>query len=88
MFIMYNLQEDNLSIETDLRGFFVGTASFDKHFDAQESNKTRYVAGMTVLNKNGVEISQSKFKNFSRAINQHLIICKCQFYSESDTDLN
>ncbi|CAH1799551.1 unnamed protein product [Owenia fusiformis] len=53
--------EDNsdLDINKDLRGFFVGTASFDKHYDAQVSNRNRYIAGITVLQNNGVEISQN-----------------------------
>ena len=48
-----------LDIDEDVQGYFVGTASFDDHYDAQVKNKRRYTAGMMVLQKNGVEISQS-----------------------------
>ena len=49
-----------LDIHKDIKKFFVGTASFSQHFDAQNENKQRYAAGMAVLEKSGVEISQSK----------------------------
>ena len=38
----------------------MGTASFNQHYEGQDANITRYAAGMAVLDKNGVEISQSK----------------------------
>ena len=52
--------DEDLNINTNLKKFFVGTASFEQHFKAQQENRRRYAAGMKVLEKNGVDISQSK----------------------------
>ena len=52
--------DENLDISGDVRQFFIGTANFDHHYNAQNANMNRYLAGMFVLNKNGVDISQSK----------------------------
>ncbi len=51
---------EDLDINKDVKGFFVETALFEQHFDAQEQNRNRYAAAVAVLEKNGVEISQSK----------------------------
>ena len=44
----------------DVTKFFIGTASFDQHYNAQNTNKVRYAAAIDVLDKNGVDISQSE----------------------------
>ena len=49
-----------MDIDKDLQKYFVGTASFEQHYDAQEANRDRYIAGLIVMNKSGIEISQSK----------------------------
>lgn len=50
----------DLTVETDLQAYFVGNASIAQHHHAQSMNKDRYAAGMAVLQKNGVDIVQSK----------------------------
>lgn len=56
-----------LDLNKDIKEFFVGTASFEQHHDAQESNRTRYAAGMAVLSQNGVKVSQSKYLDLHSA---------------------
>ena len=50
-----------LDVDKDVLSFFVGTVSTEQHFSAQEKNRDRYAAGMAVLQKNKVEVAQSKF---------------------------
>ena len=56
-------QGENLDINTDARQFFTGTASFEAHHDAQETNKTRYAAALTVMTRSGVEVAQSMWSS-------------------------
>ncbi len=55
--------EENLDINKDLKKFFISTASFEQHYNAQEENKVRYAAGMATLENTGVEVSQSKHQS-------------------------
>ena len=70
-------QGENLDINTDARQFFTGTASFEAHHNAQETNKTRYAAALTVMTRSGVEVAQSMlaivFKNSLDLISSFLI---------------
>lgn len=50
----------DLDVDKDVLSFFVGTVSTEQHFTAQEKNRDRYAAGMAVLQKNRVEVAQSK----------------------------
>ena len=59
--------DETLDIDTNLKQFFVGTASFEQHYRAQQQNRRRYAAGLQVMKQNGVEVSQSKF-SVSRCI--------------------
>ena len=47
-------------INGDVTPLFVGTASFDEHYKAQDENRSRYAAAISALESNGVDISQSK----------------------------
>ena len=47
-------------VNENVTDYFTGSASVDQHFKAQTENRDRYAAGMVVLQKNGVEIVQSK----------------------------
>lgn len=50
----------SLDVNKELKEFFVGTsASYDDHYNAQQDNSSRYVAGMAVLERSGVDIAQS-----------------------------
>lgn len=53
-------ESEALDINKDPRQYFTGKATFEQHYNAQQENKERYVAALTVMHKNGVEISQSK----------------------------
>ena len=50
-----------LDVDKDVLSFFVGTVSTEQHFSAQEKNRDRYAAGMAVLQRNRVDVSQSKY---------------------------
>ena len=50
----------DLDVDKDVLSFFVGAVSVEQHFNAQEKNRDRYAAGMAVLQRNGVDIAQSK----------------------------
>lgn len=53
------VDDDKLDIEIDAKAFFIGVASFDKHYEAQSKNVTRYAAAMALLAKMGVELSDN-----------------------------
>lgn len=48
-------------MNADVTSYFVGSVSADQHYEGQEQNRDRYAAGMAVLQKNGVDIAQSKY---------------------------
>ena len=50
-----------LDVDKDVLSFFVGTVSTEQHFCAQEKNRDRYASGMAVLQRNRVDVSQSKY---------------------------
>lgn len=51
---------EDININTDVKKYFVGNATVEQHYNAQNENKNRYVAGMVALMKDGVTITQSK----------------------------
>ena len=53
-------EAEAMDINKDACQFFTGKATFEQHHDAQQENKEKYTAALTVLYRNGVEISQSK----------------------------
>ena len=53
-------ETEAMDINRDACQFFTGKATFEQHYDAQQENKERYAAALTVMHRNGVEISQSK----------------------------
>ena len=55
------IEDKELDVDKDVLSFFVGAVSTEQHFSAQEKNRDRYAAGMAVLQKNRVEIAQSKY---------------------------
>ena len=53
-------ETEAMDINRDACQFFTGKATFEQHYGAQQENKERYAAALTVMHRNGVEISQSK----------------------------
>lgn len=54
------VEEEDLDIMTDVKGFFLGTAKSEAHFKAQEEHRNRYVAAMCLMSELNMEISQSE----------------------------
>ena len=55
------VEQKDLDVDKDVLSFFVGAVSTEQHYAAQEKNRDRYAAGMAVLQKNRVDIAQSKY---------------------------
>ena len=65
-----------LDVNKDVKAFFVGSrATMDDHYTAQETNCLRYAAGMAVMDKSGIEISQSKYQQVIIIGHQFLLYC-------------
>ena len=56
-----SVEKKELDVDKDVLSYFVGTVSTEQHYAGQEKNRDRYAAGMAVLQKNRVEIAQSKY---------------------------
>ena len=60
-----NVEEKDEELELDIdengKEFFIKTASFEQHHDAQEKNCMKYLATMKVLDKHNVDLAASKF---------------------------
>ncbi|XP_064628385.1 uncharacterized protein LOC135487986 [Lineus longissimus] len=54
-----NQKNEDLDINKDVKGFFVGTASPELHYEAQEENRFRYAAAMCLMDELGIEMSQN-----------------------------
>ena len=54
----------NLDLNKDVTAYFLKNVSADQHYEGQTENRDRYVAGMAVLENNGVEIALSKLTIF------------------------
>lgn len=52
-------QPKEYNVDQDVMAYFVGNASCDQHYEAQEKNFDRYTAAIAVLKKNGVELLQN-----------------------------
>ena len=58
----------DLDINSNPRQFFTGGATYEQHYDAQQLNVHRYAAALSIMHKNGIEISQSKFSCFVTSV--------------------
>ena len=67
-------EAEAMDIQRDAGQFFTGKATFEQHYDAQRENKERYAAALTVMHRNGVEISPSKFMRMCSRV--EYISCK------------
>lgn len=50
---------DDLNINIDVKKFFIGNATVEQHYNAQNENKHKYVAGMVALMKDNVSLTQN-----------------------------
>lgn len=55
-----NDKKEDLDVDKNVSAFFTGDVSVEQHIQGQEKNRDRYAAAMVVLEKNGVEIAESK----------------------------
>ena len=70
-------EAEAMDIQRDAGQFFTGKATFEQHYDAQRENKERYAAALTVMHRNGVEISPSKFVRMCLRVVEYISYKKC-----------
>ncbi len=67
--------EIQCDINTDVTPLFVGTASFDAHYKAQNENRSRYAAAINALESTGVDLSHSKCFRFGSSVSRKRETC-------------
>ena len=80
-------EAEAMNINKDAGQFFTGKATFEQHYDAQQENKERYAAALTVMHRNGVEISPSKFVRMFLCVVEYFFFYKKFYYNGSQLSI-